>query len=62
MLASGDDVVAGRKFLDELDIGSQPGAGEDALVEIVAQQRVAGNPAFQGDFEGVYVVDALPGV
>ena len=33
------DVVAGGKLLDHLDVGGQPGAGEDALEQIVAEQR-----------------------
>ena len=39
VVAKGADVVAGRKFLDDLDIGGETGAGEHTLEQIVAEQR-----------------------
>ena len=62
MLAFGGDVVAGRKFLDHLDVGSQSGAGEDALEQIVAEHGVVRHPAGERGLEGIDVVDALAGV
>lgn len=62
MLATGGDVVAGRKFLDDLDIGDGAGTGEDALEEVVAQERVLGHPPRKGGLERVDVVDALAGI
>ena len=62
MLAIGRDIVAGGKLLDELDIGSEPGAREGAFEEIVAEQRVLGDTSLERALEGVDVVDALAGV
>ena len=59
---AGGDVVAGGKLLDDLDIGGEPGAGEDAFEQIVAEQGRVGHPAGQRRLESVDVVDALAGV
>src|SRR5271155_5855379 len=50
------------KFIEELDIASQRGAGEDAFEQVVTQQRVF--PGFAGHrlLERVEVVNSLPGV
>ncbi len=40
MLAFRRDVIAGGKFLDQLDIGSEPSTGKDAFEEIVTEKRV----------------------
>ena len=62
MLAIGRDIVSGRKLLDELDIGGEPGAREGAFEEIVAEQRVLGDASVERALEGVDVVDALAGI
>ncbi len=62
VLALRGDVVAGREFLDHLDIGRQPGAREDAFEQIVAEQGVRRHAAGERRLEGVDVVDALAGV
>ncbi len=62
VLARRRDVVARRELLDDLDVGDEPGAREDALEEIVAEERVLGDPAGERRLEGVDVVDALAGV
>ena len=62
MLAFAGDIVAGWKFLDDLDIGSKACPGEDPLEEIVAQQRVLGNSASESGFEGIDIVNALAGI
>ena len=61
MLARRRDVVAGGIFLHELDIGHQPGAGEDPLEKVVAEDRILGDSSLQGGLEGIDVVDALAG-
>ena len=55
-------VVAGRKFLDDLDVGRQAGAREYAFQQIVAEDRVFGNLAFQRRFEDVDFVDPLAAI
>ena len=62
MVAQRVDVVAGGEFLDDLDIGGETGAGEDALEQIVAEQRRVRHPAGERGLEGIDVVDALAGV
>ena len=62
MLAFGGDVVAGREFLDHLDVGSEAGAGEDPFEEIVAEQGVLRHAAGERRLEGIDVVDALAGI
>ena len=62
MVAHGGDVVAGGKFLDDLDIGGETGAGEDALEQIVAEQRRVRHAAGERGLEGIDVVDALAGI
>ena len=44
VLAGRRDQVVRREFIEELDIGHQPGPGEDALEQVVAQERVLGYP------------------
>ena len=41
---------------------TSPAPREDALEEIVAQERVLGDPSRERGLEGVHVVDALAGV
>jgi len=59
MLPSGGDVVARGKFLDHFDVGGEARVGEDALEEIVAEQRVVGDAAAERGLEDVDVVDSL---
>ena len=61
-MAQRGDVVASGKFLDDLDVGGETGAGEDALEQIVAEQRRVRHPAGERRLEGVDVVDALAGI
>ena len=62
MLALGGDVVAGRELLDDLDVGREARAGEDAFEEIVAEQGVLRHAPGERRLEGIDVVDALAGV
>ena len=62
MVAQGADVVAGGEFLDDLDVGGEAGAGEDALEQIVAEQRRVRHAAGERGLEGIDVVDALAGI
>ena len=62
MLAFGGDIVAGRKVLDDLDVGGETGARENSLEEIVAEERILGDAAGESPLEGVDVVDAFAGV
>ena len=59
MLALGCDIVAGGKFLNQLDIGGEPGARKDTFEEIVAEKRILRHAAWQGGLECVDVVDTL---
>ena len=56
------DIVAGRKFLDDLDIRGETGAGEHALEQIMAEQRRVRHAACQRRLEGIDIVDALAGI
>ena len=62
VLARSGDVVARRKLLDDLDIGSQAGAGDCPLEKIVAQKRALRHAAVERGFERIDVVDALAGI
>ena len=62
VLASRGDPVVGWGRLEELDIGDQPGPGEDALEEIVTQQGVLGDASRQRRFEDVELIDPFAGV
>ena len=59
MLASRGGVVARGKLFDHLDISDQSGPREDSLQKIVTQNDALGEPAVEGGFEGVHVVDSL---
>ncbi len=62
VLAGGGDLVVRGELLEELDVGHQPGARERALEQIVAQQRVLGDPPGERGLERIDVVDAFSGV
>ena len=62
MMPQSRDVVAGGEFLDHLDVGGETGAREDALEQIVAEQRGVRNPAGERGLEGIDIVDALAGI
>ena len=62
VLTQGGDIVAGGEFLDDLDIGGQAGAGENALEQIVAEKRRVRHPPGERGLESVDVVDALAGI
>jgi hypothetical protein len=59
VLAGRRDKVVRREFIEELDIGHQPGPGEDALKQVVAQERVLGYTVRHRRGKGVEVVDPL---
>jgi hypothetical protein len=54
--------IATRKGLVEHDVGRESGAPVDALEEVVADERVLRNAAFEAPGEGGDVVDPLPDV
>jgi hypothetical protein len=56
------DVVASRELLDDLHIGGEAGTREDALEQIVAEQRRVRHPAGERSLERIDVIDALAGV
>ncbi len=62
VLTRGGHVVARRKLFDDLDIGSQTGAGEYSLEKIVTQKRALRHAAVQRGLERIHVVDALAGI
>jgi hypothetical protein len=62
MLALASDVVAGREFLDDLNVGGEAGAREDSLEKIVAKEGIFGDAAGECCLEGIDVVDAFAGI
>src|SRR5262245_17032652 len=62
VLTGGGRLVACGELLEQLDVRHEPGASEDALEQVMAQECVLRDPARQGRLEGVDVVDALAGV
>jgi hypothetical protein len=62
MLAARGYLVVRGKLLEEIHVRQQPGAGEQALEEIVAEKRVLRDPPLERLLEGIDVVDPLPRV
>ena len=62
MLALASNVVAGREFLDELNVRGEAGARKNSLEEIMAEQSIFGDTASESCLEGIDVVDALAGL
>ena len=56
------DLVVRRELLEELDVGDEPCPREDALEQIVAQERILRDAALQRPGERLDVIDALAGV
>lgn len=50
------------EFIEELDIGGERGAREDAFEQIMAQQRVLFDLAGHHLFKRIEIVNSLPGV
>ena len=48
-----------RVFVDERQVGAQRGTREQALEEIVAEQRVFGNAVFERRAESIHVIQSL---
>ena len=61
-MAQRGDIIAGRKFLDDLNVRRQAGAREDAFEQIVTEQGGVGGAAGEGGLEGVDLLDTLAGV
>ena len=59
MLARGRHLVVAREPLEELDVGDEPGPGEEALEEIVGELRVLRHAVVERALERVHVVDPL---
>ena len=57
MLAARGHLVVGGELLEEIHIGHQPGAREQALEEIVAEERVLRDLPLERRLEGIDVVD-----
>ena len=62
MLTGSGDIVTGRKFLDDFDIGHQSGTSEGSLEKIVAEKRALGYAVGERGLEGIHVIDAFAGV
>jgi hypothetical protein len=62
MPALARNVVAGRRFLDDLNVSGEPGARENSLEEIVAEESIFGDAAGESCLEGIDVVDTLAGI
>ena len=62
MLARRGDFVARGKILDHLDIGNEAGSRETAFEQVVTENRVVGNPAFERFLEDIDVVDSLAAI
>ena len=61
MLPRRGNTVAFGIFLDHFNIGDQGGAGKIAFKKIMAEHGVFRNPARQGGFKTVDVIDAFAG-
>src|SRR5712692_596870 len=59
VLAPGMSENARGVIVDPLHVRDQGGPGVQALEEIVGQEGVLGDPAFEGGYEGVHVIEAL---
>ena len=53
------DVIAGREFFDDLDIGGEAGAREYALEQVVAEKGRVRRAARQRRLERIDIIDAL---
>src|ERR1700691_6796126 len=62
MLPRGRDFVVRREFVEELNVGGERSAREDAFEQIVAQQGVLFNLARHRRLKRVQIVNSLPGV
>ena len=62
MVAARRDVVSVRKLLDDFDVRREAGASEDALEQVVAEQRRIGHAPGQRGLERIDVIDALASV
>ena len=61
-MANGADVIAGREFLDDLDIRGESGAREHALEEIVTEEGRVRRAVRERGLERVDLVNALSGI
>ena len=59
VLAGGGHLVVRRELLEELDVGDEAGPREEALEEVVREERVLRHAARESALERVDVVDAL---
>ena len=62
VITQGSDVVAGREFLHNLDIGGETRTGENAFEQVVAEKRRIRHPAGKCGLESIDVLDALAGI
>ena len=62
MLSRRGDGIAGGKLLHHLDVGREPGAREDTLQEIVAEDGILRNLSLQSGLEAVDIVDSLAAI
>ena len=62
VLARSGHVIARRKLLDDLDIGSQAGASECPLEKVVTEKRALRHAAVKRSFKRIQIVDALAGI
>ena len=59
MVAAGGHFVVGRELLEKIHVGHEPGAREQALEEVVAEERVLRDLPLERRLEGIDVVDAF---
>src|SRR5579883_567426 len=53
------DIIPGGKFLDDFDVGDEPGPGERPFEEIVAEKPVLARASVERGYEGIDVINAL---
>ena len=61
MLAPGVGAVVRGIVVDDFDVGEQPHARVGAFDQVVAEQRIAGEAAFEHGMQSVDFIDALAG-
>jgi hypothetical protein len=59
MVAAGSHLVVGGELLEKIHIGHQPGACEQALEQVVAEERVLRDRFLERFLEGIDVVNPL---
>src|SRR5208282_4638552 len=62
VLAGCGNVVTRREIFKDLDVRNQPRAGEYALQQVVTENAVVGDAAFESGLERIHIVNSLAAV